>query len=126
MGDVLANLTGSSIGLWASHYLERYYRHRREIERLYRPLAASPASSDEEDETTSPFLATTRRPLKSVPTQGEQREGQIRLGNVWDESLSREEIFGIGDDEDENLVSPNPRLSPKPTSPAPHIIVTAP
>lgn len=31
IGDVVANLLGSSVGLYISYHLERYYRHRREV-----------------------------------------------------------------------------------------------
>jgi hypothetical protein len=31
IGDVVANLLGSSVGLYISYYLEKYYRHRREV-----------------------------------------------------------------------------------------------
>lgn len=30
IGDVVANLLGSSLGLYISYHLEKYYRHRRE------------------------------------------------------------------------------------------------
>jgi len=29
--DVVANLLGSSVGLYISYHLEKYYRHRREV-----------------------------------------------------------------------------------------------
>lgn len=31
IGDVVANLLGSSLGLYISYHLEKYYRHRREV-----------------------------------------------------------------------------------------------
>ena len=31
IGDVVANLLGSSVGLYTSYHLEKYYRHRREV-----------------------------------------------------------------------------------------------
>ncbi|KDQ57444.1 hypothetical protein JAAARDRAFT_177585 [Jaapia argillacea MUCL 33604] len=96
-GDVVANLLGSAIGLCIAYYLERYYRHRREIARLYRPLNGSNESllslaSDDEDRAT-PLLPThsTHQPSPSAT-------GKIRLEDVWDE---REEVFGIGDDDDD-------------------------
>lgn len=36
--DILANLFGSSLGLWLSYHAERRYRLDREVRRLYRPL----------------------------------------------------------------------------------------
>lgn len=38
-GDVVANLLGSSLGMLTSYRLEAHYRHRREIARLYHPIA---------------------------------------------------------------------------------------
>ncbi|KAI3625296.1 hypothetical protein CBS9595_000657 [Malassezia furfur] len=38
LGDILANLAGSSIGLYVAYHVERRYRANREIEPLYAPL----------------------------------------------------------------------------------------
>ncbi|EJD03346.1 uncharacterized protein FOMMEDRAFT_20460 [Fomitiporia mediterranea MF3/22] len=107
MGDIAANLLGSAIGLWTAYYLEKYYRHRREIARLYRPVAldaddASLTESEDEDNTLGTMLLPTHHDrrgtsLPSTPAKGDR----IRIGDVWDE---REELFGIGDSdsEDEN------------------------
>jgi len=102
--DVVANLLGSSIGLYISYNLERYHRHRREISRLYRPLNAD-AMSDEEEEYD---LEAGGSQLTPTDTQGRQSKAQaskspagpIRLEDVWDE---REELFDIGDSDDEDL-----------------------
>lgn len=54
------------------------------------------------------------------------KEGRIRLGDVWDE---REELFGIGDSEDEDNFLDRPRRSTGLPSPAqtagPKIVVTS-
>ncbi len=39
-GDVVANLVGSSLGLWFAWNVEKRFRVRRELERLYAPLDA--------------------------------------------------------------------------------------
>ncbi|KZS98687.1 hypothetical protein SISNIDRAFT_546590 [Sistotremastrum niveocremeum HHB9708] len=129
MGDVLANLTGSSIGLCISYYLERYYRRRREIQRLYRPIAASPMSSDDEGDATDVFLPRRQGAQKPNFVRGEAV--QPRMGDVWDESVSREEIFGVGDDDDlDDDVRPGKRDATTPqivVTPAPtHNVVESP
>jgi len=108
MGDVAANLIGSSIGLWTAYYLERYYRRRQEISRLYRPISLDPdeiTDSDLEDDEASGTMLLPTHHDRSALGQGKGKtaafsrdEGRIRLGDVWDE---REEIFGIGDESDD-------------------------
>ncbi|KAK1236316.1 hypothetical protein PQX77_000432 [Marasmius sp. AFHP31] len=120
LGDVAANLLGSTIGLYCAFHLERYYRHRREIARLYRPLDTDePVSEDDEDldaddelvlsgtqllpiyrnrgavgtEARSPGLSSSGPSRSTKP----QNKNGIKLQDVWDE---REELFGIGDDDD--------------------------
>ncbi|WFD41681.1 hypothetical protein MPSI1_000313 [Malassezia psittaci] len=38
IGDVLANLAGSGIGLYTAYHFEREYRARRETEAMYLPI----------------------------------------------------------------------------------------
>ncbi|KAJ4468113.1 hypothetical protein J3R30DRAFT_1674905 [Lentinula aciculospora] len=122
MGDVIANLLGSSIGLYVAYYMERYYRHRREISRLYRPLNTDVLSDDEDDDTPGTQLLPTH-------THSQQRKGpttnkSVRLADVWDE---REELFGIGEDsdgeEEGNSIQTSRHHSADP--PLPKITVTA-
>ncbi|TFK54492.1 hypothetical protein OE88DRAFT_1676220 [Heliocybe sulcata] len=98
MGDVLANLLGSSIGLYVAYYLERYYRHRREIARLYRPLDTDEEAllSDSEEDAAGPILPT-HNPV-GAKSQGNGATGKIRLEDVWDE---REDVFDVGEDSDD-------------------------
>jgi VanZ family protein len=100
-GDVVANLLGSGIGLCLAYYIERYYRHRREISRLYRPLNADYISdSDEEDNAQllpSHYILTSANPDRSKPN-GMNKPTHNNLSDVWDE---REELFGIGGDSDD-------------------------
>jgi len=96
IGDVIANLLGSSLGLFVSYNLEKYYRRRREIARLYQPLDQLPEDlpSDEDE----PMLPMYHAPQKQSKAAQPRQATATRLGNVWD---SREEIFGIGEDEEE-------------------------
>ncbi|KZO98937.1 hypothetical protein CALVIDRAFT_561864 [Calocera viscosa TUFC12733] len=94
VGDIAANLLGSSVGLWLSWNLERYYRHRREISRLYQPLDVMDDQTDEEGDDTLPSFYTRLQP-QAIRSPDMERS---RLANVWDE---REEIFHLEDDEDE-------------------------
>jgi len=93
IGDVVANLLGSSIGLYVAYHAERYYRHRREIARLYRPLDMDVLSDDEEEGTQ---LLPTHTHLQ--PQNKGLAYKSIRLADVWDE---REELFGVGEDSEE-------------------------
>jgi len=131
MGDIIANLLGSSLGLWVSYHLERYYRHRREISRLYQPVSAEEeeelfSDSDAEDtyQTSGPArglpLLPTHHPIKP---SGQKSQNQMRMANVWDES---EELFGIGDDEMDDLVRPSTETVRAGTMPSVKVFVTPP
>jgi len=124
LGDVIANISGSSIGLFISYHLERRYRHRREIMRLYQPVQSTGDSSDSEDDTL---------PLHTSPNVSRNKPGRATrntLGNVWDTSDSQE-IFAIADDDDD-LSTPKtgasliPPKSGRPVPKGPQIVVTAP
>ncbi|KAF7338245.1 hypothetical protein MVEN_02049800 [Mycena venus] len=129
-GDVVANLLGSSVGLFTSYHLERYYRKRREIARLYQPLD-SDSMSDLEDEDDGVQLLPTHHSTAAGSKGGHQKgSASARLTDVWDE---REELFGIGgDSDDEDPATPTPRIAgpppspPKPSGPpVPKIFVSA-
>jgi len=113
-GDVVANLLGSSVGLFTAYHLERYYRHRREIARLYRPLNADSLSDFEDDDDN----ATQLLPTHNNRAPKEHTNKSPRLADVWDE---REELFGIGDSDDEGEAMPqviSPGVPPhRPTIP---------
>ena len=111
-GDIVANLLGCSCGLLISYHLEKAYRHRREIQRLYQPISMAASSSREsfdsdEDEAVD---ATQLLPLHYPPGGGRSlahpppKTGSLR--NVWD---AREEIFGIGDSDDDDGDDDGPR-----------------
>lgn len=126
-GDVVANLLGSSLGLYVAYYLERYYRHRREISRLYQPLDTdSLASDDEDDMSGTQLLPTHYQPRASRGASKKDRTpktdaGRIRLSDVWDE---REELFDIGADSEEEPEDID-RAATGPPPDTPKIIVTA-
>jgi hypothetical protein len=80
--------------------------------RLYRPLSASNSSlnlpSDEEDESATQLLPLHNKPdtppsalfpqNKYKKGKARARSGSLALADVWDE---REELFGVGDDDNE-------------------------
>lgn len=99
IGDIIANLLGSSVGLCASYYMERYYRRRREIARLYQPLNLDSAydQDDEEEELYNTQLLPMHH--QNAMTQPKANKGKsVHFKDVWDE---QEELFGIGSDTDE-------------------------
>ncbi|KAJ7449873.1 hypothetical protein FB451DRAFT_1286834 [Mycena latifolia] len=131
-GDVVANLLGSSVGLFASYHMERYYRKRREIARLYQPLDSGSMSDleDENDEFAGTQLLPTHHSAAAAAPKGNHKSA-ARLTDVWDE---REELFGIGgdSDEEEDALTPRMRAGPPPAQPdtpngqpVPKIFVTA-
>lgn len=102
-GNVVANISGSAIGLYVAYYLERYYRTRREIARLYRPLDTDDLSEDCTDDEapigSQLFPLFTSKPGLNSNKPGSSKSkthDSRRLGDVWDE---REELFGIGNDD---------------------------
>jgi len=132
IGDIAANLLGSSLGLYIAYYLERYYRHRREISRLYQPLNDDIGLSEDDDDMeggstqllpthyqNSPSRNTTKD-ARGTGGMSKSGAGQVRLENVWDEG---EELFGIGDDTDDDEESNHPH-SPVPNPDTPKIVVT--
>ncbi|KAH7888693.1 hypothetical protein F5I97DRAFT_1854651 [Phlebopus sp. FC_14] len=105
-GDVVANVLGSTIGLYTSYHLEKHYRARREIARLYRPLETEETSDMDDYSDDDGPTATQLLPLhNSQPAHGSSRTvypsrpkayKADRLRDVWDE---REDLFDIGDDD---------------------------
>ncbi|CDO69211.1 hypothetical protein BN946_scf185042.g113 [Trametes cinnabarina] len=120
-GDIAANLLGSTLGLYIAYHLERYYRHRREISRLYQPLDTDGLSEDEQDSDVDatqllPLYHEPRRPSK--PNRAGAARKAVRIADVWDE---REELFDIGDESDEDEEAGS-RGGPPP--PPPKIVVS--
>lgn len=113
-----ANLLGASLGLLVAYRLERYYRFRREVARLYQPLGESEAEEESGEELLPTHNASKTAKLAPTSNLNHPRKNP-RLGNVWD---SRED-FDIGsasEDEDEGLEGRR-----KPTEPfTPQIVVS--
>ncbi|RDB25297.1 Uncharacterized protein C11E3.10 [Hypsizygus marmoreus] len=125
-GDVMANLLGSSVGLVIAYHLERHYRHRKEIARLYRPIdtSLSDLEYDDEDDTGTQLLPT-HFSIAAVAPKGNGHKS-TNLADVWDE---REEVFDIGEDSDDDTPTPGPAGSGAPQSynngaPVPKIMIT--
>lgn len=67
-----------------------------QISRLYRPLDTATPFSDDEDEGGTQLLPTH----KNSTLQGYKRgQKSLQLADPWDE---REELFGVGDDSDQD------------------------
>lgn len=104
IGDIAANLLGSSLGLYIAYHLERYYRHRREISRLYQPLNDDVGLSEDDDDMEGSSMQLLPTHIQNTSSHNAAKAtaakpgGLIRLENVWDEG---EELFGIGDDTDD-------------------------
>ncbi|TFK23944.1 hypothetical protein FA15DRAFT_687694 [Coprinopsis marcescibilis] len=102
LGDIVANLFGSSIGLTISYHLEKHYRKRREIARLYRPLSAD-YSDDEGDDVFSAgtvLLPTHTGPAYPPKIPSKHNNKSVRFADAGDDG---EELFDIGqvsDDEE--------------------------
>jgi len=94
-GHIFANTLGSLAGLAIAYNFERYYRSRREIARLYRPLDSSYA--EEEPDSDEDELLNNYQNVSS--TKGRTTR---RVGDVWDSNVSRDALFELGDDEDED------------------------
>lgn len=99
IGDIAANLLGSSLGLWLAWNLERYYRHRREISRLYQPLDTMDEPTDDEGDDTLPSFYTHHQPEAILSPNLERN----RLADVWDE---REDLFHLPDDDEDGAETP--------------------
>jgi len=120
-GDVVANLLGSAIGLYIAYYLERYYRRRREISRLYRPLTTDASDySDEEDgnEDTGTQLLPTHH-QKNPKSNTNTGRPLASADAVWDE---REDLFEVGGDSDDEFGGFESGVPP----PTPKITLTSP
>lgn len=109
--DVVANLLGSGLGLYVSYYLERHYRRRREIARLYKPLSGDLDSEDEDPYSptrSGPLLPQhqTDSPSENPPAANAVSKGSTGISripafkNVWDDRV--ENVFDIGDEDSED------------------------
>jgi hypothetical protein len=95
-----------------------------QIARLYRPLETDAISDADEsdDEGTS---GTQLLPLYTShpPALSKSKPTKVNLGDVWDE---REQLFGVGDDSDDDEGTHTPRQQRDTTPlPPPKIVVTS-
>lgn len=102
-----ANILGSTCGLILSYRLEKYYRFRREVARLYQPLG----EEESDEESPAELLPTHKKDTQRSSISSNPRK-TVRIGNVWD---ARED-FDIGtlsdsDEEDTRGQPPNNRHS---------------
>ncbi|TEB30312.1 hypothetical protein FA13DRAFT_1575407, partial [Coprinellus micaceus] len=97
--DIVANLCGASLGLFVTFHLEKYYRHRREIARIYRPMNTDYSDGDDDEELSSAFLLPTHSPGTRTPKTAKGKTVRFADPNTWEE---REEVFNIGDDDDDS------------------------
>lgn len=101
----MANLLGSTLGLVVSFHLEKYYRYRREISRLYQPLDSDPLSDFEDDlENLGTQLLPTHHPVSTSRNKNKGKGGKpkasVRFADVRSE---REELFAIGEESEEEV-----------------------
>ncbi|SNX84426.1 uncharacterized protein MEPE_03135 [Melanopsichium pennsylvanicum] len=100
LGDIIANLLGSSLGLFFSYHLEKRYRARRELERLYAPLDAEDYGDldqdefNDEEELGDVRGGSTRSNnggiLKKTGAAGNNGGGKKKArfdNNIWDDSV---------------------------------------
>ncbi|PWN42121.1 hypothetical protein IE81DRAFT_366856 [Ceraceosorus guamensis] len=114
-GDVLANLLGSSLGLFASYHFERRFRTRREIERLYQPLDvemygdgfSEESQSDEDEGMLDPVGSSRGRDSSQRQgSNGEGRRGALKKSS--NEPVSSERRVRFGEDQAHNFWSDDP------------------
>lgn len=106
IGDIIANLLGSSMGLFFSYHLEKRYRAKRELERLYAPLDIEDYG-DLEDAEDDLDIRSHRpsAPRSSLKQSGAGSSGgaggkkKARFGNdIWDDSVDLETHSSSGTD----------------------------
>lgn len=100
--------------LSVSFHLERYYRKRREISRLYKPVNDDSSDGDEDLETglSQPLFSTPPTAQSALPSAvpgsskasvPSQQQPALQFKNVWDDRL---DLFEIGPDDDDEVPSP--------------------
>ncbi|KAI3475893.1 hypothetical protein L1887_62653 [Cichorium endivia] len=99
IGDIVANLLGSSLGLWFSYHLEKRYRARRELERLYAPLDIEDYGDLLDDEDDGADLDPTPNPRSSLKTSSSTAGANKKTrfaADVWDDSLDIDNLPARG------------------------------
>ncbi|PWZ02245.1 hypothetical protein BCV70DRAFT_198519 [Testicularia cyperi] len=102
-GDIVANLLGSSLGLFFSYHMEKRYRARREIERLYAPLDIEDYGDlddvDDDPDAEGQELQSTYRAGQTASSKfgaksnshDSSNKKKVRFGGeIWDDSVDIE------------------------------------
>jgi hypothetical protein len=118
---------------WIEADIIHYENLPRQISRLYRPLSGSNSSlaleSDEEDEFGTQLLPLHNKPETPPSAQfpqnkkkgkGRARPSNLALADVWDE---REELFGVGDADEDDEEDMNGDEGEERTVPPPPVLV---
>ncbi|EST05494.1 VanZ-like protein [Kalmanozyma brasiliensis GHG001] len=121
-GDIVANLLGSSLGLWLSYHAEKRYRARREIERLYEPLDVEYGDAELDEEEEEGPRGILREGGATSQGAG-KKKARFSDNDIWDDSVDigampstsqrsgaadpgakvrREDLFSIDDDDEED------------------------
>ncbi|BGP20530.1 hypothetical protein JCM10213_003794 [Rhodosporidiobolus nylandii] len=118
-GDILANLLGSSLGVFLSSRLASRARRDAELRRLYSHLGEMSDSDDEGEGEGEELLAGGAGSAEREMEEGRVRaEGQLgaqggarergggssrrQAQDPWDAGVGEEEIFGLGGDDDDD------------------------
>ncbi|KAG8976345.1 hypothetical protein FRB90_009231, partial [Tulasnella sp. 427] len=98
-----------------SYYIERYYRKRREIARLYKPLSgdADAYASEDDDPYSAPLRSApllpqhqTNNAWRDQRAAADNTKSSSGIGkvpafkNVWDDGV--ENVFDVGDEDSED------------------------
>jgi len=100
VGDVIANLLGSTVGLFVARFFARRLRHRRELAQLYQPLDDFPETEEDEE------FAVGFQEMEESPTTllrdpvASTRLKKSRADDPWNVPDSAS-VFSLGDEEDE-------------------------
>ncbi|KAK1922952.1 hypothetical protein DB88DRAFT_440618 [Papiliotrema laurentii] len=113
-GDILANLVGSALFLYAAHLLHLRFRKRAELSSLYQPLSIH-NSSTYRDAQGRQHAFDAGQPLPETPDRGPTRHARSG-SNVWEadsdartsieDGRAGQTMFDIGDDEDDHPHQP--------------------
>jgi hypothetical protein len=101
---VISNLLGSGLGLTTSHWIYSKHLEGEELSKLYAPIATDDRASESEggegDEEAGLGSGGIGR------NESGFANSTVQIDNPWE---SEEEIFGLGDEEDDQ--TPTPRVS---------------
>lgn len=132
-GDIAANLLGGALGLWFSYQLEKRYRARRELERLYAPLdieeygdLAEEGDEEELQTVAAPGIKSSLKQSNSTAAGTGKKKARFNDNDIWDDSVDiqampsssrveasegagkvrKEDLFSIDDEDDDDEEAP--------------------